>query len=109
MIEKILITGASGFVGYHLTRAAKEAGMEVHAAVRKSSDVSEIRSVVDKFVYPDFADEASIKALLESENYTYVVHAAAMTRAKREEDLEKVNVGYTKKLGIGLFFFKKSN
>ncbi|HBW81946.1 MAG TPA: NAD(P)-dependent oxidoreductase, partial [Sphingobacterium sp.] len=44
MIEKVLITGASGFVGYHLTRAAKEAGMEVHAAVRKSSDVSEIRS-----------------------------------------------------------------
>lgn len=29
MIEKVLITGASGFVGYHLTRAAKEAGMEV--------------------------------------------------------------------------------
>ena len=77
MIEKVLITGASGFVGYHLTRAAKEAGMEVHAAVRKSSDVSEIRSVVDKFVYPDFSDEESIRELLEAENYTYVVHAAA--------------------------------
>ena len=106
MIEKILITGASGFVGYHLTRAAKEAGMEVHAAVRKSSDVSEIRSVVDKFVYPDFADEASIKALLESENYNYVVHAAAMTRAKREEDLDKVNVGYTKNLASACFSLK---
>lgn len=106
MIEKILITGASGFVGYHLTRAAKEAGMEVHAAVRKSSDVSEIRSVVDKFVYPDFANEASIKALLEAENYTYVVHAAAMTRAKREEDLEKVNVDYTKNLASACFSLK---
>lgn len=106
MIEKILITGASGFVGYHLTRAAKSAGMEVHAAVRKSSNVSEIRSVVDKFVYPDFTDEASIKALLESENYTYVVHAAAMTRAKHESDLEKVNVDYTKNLSAACFAIK---
>ncbi|WET71577.1 NAD-dependent epimerase/dehydratase family protein [Sphingobacterium sp.] len=106
MIEKVLITGASGFVGYHLTRAAKEAGMEVHAAVRKSSDVSEIRSVVDKFVYPDFSDEESIRELLEAENYTYVVHAAAMTRAKHEEDLEKVNVGYTKNLASACFSLK---
>ncbi|WP_312188938.1 NAD-dependent epimerase/dehydratase family protein [Sphingobacterium sp.] len=106
MIEKILITGASGFVGYHLTRAAKAAGMEVHAAVRKSSDVSEISSVVDKFVYPDFSDETSIRALLEVENYTYVVHAAAMTRAKHEADLEKVNVGYTKNLASACFSLK---
>ncbi|MCW8312067.1 NAD-dependent epimerase/dehydratase family protein [Sphingobacterium sp. InxBP1] len=103
MIEKILITGASGFVGYHLTRAAKEAGLEVHAAVRKSSDVSEISSVVDKFVYPDFTDVDAIRALLESEHYTYVVHAAAMTRAKREEDLERVNVNYTRNLAAACF------
>ncbi len=106
MIEKILITGASGFVGYHLTRAAKAAGMEVHAAVRKSSDVSEICSVVDRFVYPDFSDEGSIRTLLEAENYSYVVHAAAMTRAKREEDLEKVNVVYTKSLAAACFSLK---
>jgi len=80
--------------------------MEVHAAVRKSSDVSEIRSVVDKFVYPDFSDEGSIRELLEAESYTYVVHAAAMTRAKREEDLEKVNVGYTKNLASACFSLK---
>ena len=80
--------------------------MEVHAAVRKSSDVSEIRSFVDKFVYPDFTDIASLKALLDAENYTYVVHAAAMTRAKDEGDLEKVNVDYTKNLASACFSLK---
>ncbi|KAF5305176.1 hypothetical protein FQR65_LT18764 [Abscondita terminalis] len=87
MKEKVLITGASGFVGFHLVEAAKSAGLEVHAAVRKSSAVSQIEHVVDKFVYPDYEDTDELVALLEEHQYHYVIHAAAMTRAKQEEDL----------------------
>ncbi|MDH5825409.1 NAD-dependent epimerase/dehydratase family protein [Sphingobacterium faecium] len=103
MRKKILITGASGFVGYHLVQAAREAGLEVHAAVRKTSDVSEIKSFVDQFVYPDFKDKDAIKGFLEQEQYTYVVHAAAMTRAKNEKDLVDVNVGYSQHLADAVF------
>ncbi|UIR56387.1 NAD(P)-dependent oxidoreductase [Sphingobacterium sp. SRCM116780] len=98
MNKKILITGASGFVGYHLVQAAHEAGLEVHAAVRKTSDVSEIKAFVNKFVYPNFKDKESLIELLEQEQYAYIVHAAAMTRAKNEKDLIDVNVGYTEHL-----------
>ena len=37
-MERLLITGASGFIGSHLVRQALEAGYEVWAAVRKDSD-----------------------------------------------------------------------
>lgn len=103
MRKKILITGASGFVGYHLVQAAREAGLEVHAAVRKTSDVSEIKSFVDQFVYPDFKDKDSLLNLLEQEQYAYIVHGAAMTRAKNEQDLVDVNVGYTEVLADAVF------
>lgn len=103
MRKKILITGASGFVGYHLVQAAREAGLEVHAAVRKTSDVSEIKSCVDQFVYPDFKNKDGLLALLEQEQYTHIVHAAAMTRAKNEQDLIDVNVGYTEYLADAIF------
>lgn len=95
MRHKVLITGASGFVGYHLVRAAKEAGLEVHAAVRRSSKTGDIVSYVDKFVYPDFSQVSSLATLFSEEQYDYVVHAAAMTKAKREEDMFLVNVSYT--------------
>lgn len=92
---KILITGASGFVGYHLVRCAKSAGYEVHAAVRNSSKTFDIASYVDKFVYPDYTDVVSLKSLFAAEHYDYVIHAAALTKSKREQDMYVVNVTYT--------------
>ena len=37
-MERILITGASGFIGSHLISEALALGYEVWAAVRKDSD-----------------------------------------------------------------------
>lgn len=95
MRPKLLITGASGFVGYHLVRVAKDAGLEIHAAVRRSSRVEDISAFVDKFVYPDFSDIDSLTALFSAESYDYIIHAAAMTKAKREDDMCHVNIDYT--------------
>ena len=98
MTKKILITGASGFVGSHLVEAAHHLGLEVHAAVRKTSKIDEIKPFVDKFVYPVFDDIDNLKKLFQQENYHYIIHAAALTKAKSENDLVNVNVGYTEKL-----------
>ncbi|MBP3942256.1 NAD-dependent epimerase/dehydratase family protein [Sphingobacteriaceae bacterium WQ 2009] len=95
MKSKVLITGASGFVGFHLTELAALSQFEVHAAVRKSSKVEDIEPFVDKFVYPNFESVADLKALLELHKYDYIIHAAALTRAKSEDELIKVNVGYS--------------
>ena len=43
-MERLLITGASGFIGSHLVRQALEAGYDVWAAVRKDSDKTRLES-----------------------------------------------------------------
>src|SRR5690606_16863725 len=95
MKKKMLITGASGFVGSHLTEQAKELGLEVHAAVRSTSKIEDIRPYVDQFVQPNFADVHALKELFETEQYHYIIHAAALTKAKSEAQMRAVNVGYT--------------
>ncbi|MBD1427280.1 NAD-dependent epimerase/dehydratase family protein [Sphingobacterium arenae] len=102
-MKKILVTGASGFVGFHLVSAAHEAGYEVHAAVRKTSQVSDIESFVDKFVYPDFNQLNSLATLFTSEKYDYIIHAAAMTKAKSEDEMMDANVRVTERLTQAAF------
>ncbi|RZF58051.1 NAD-dependent epimerase/dehydratase family protein [Sphingobacterium corticibacterium] len=97
-MKKILVTGASGFVGFHLVSAAYEAGYEIHAAVRRSSQITDINPFVGKFVYPDFNQINSWATLFASEKYDYVIHAAAMTKAKSEVEMMDANVGVTERL-----------
>lgn len=95
MREKVLITGASGFVGYHLVEEALKNNLEVYAAVRKSSDISHLKKLNIKFTYPDFSSVAALKKDFEANQYTYVIHAAGVTRAKNQKAYNAVNVDYT--------------
>ncbi|MGO1786265.1 MAG: NAD-dependent epimerase/dehydratase family protein [Sphingobacterium sp.] len=98
MKKKIFITGASGFVGSHLVEAAHDRGFEVHAAVRKTSNTHDIAPFVSKFLYPNLSSSEELKTIFESQQYTYILHAAAMTKAKDVAAMKKVNVGYTEAL-----------
>ncbi len=98
MRRKVLITGASGFVGFHLIEAALQAGLEVHAAVRASSRVDHLQGYEVQYVSPDFNSEASIREVLNDKQYDYVIHAAGITKAFSDEEYNAVNAGYTKHL-----------
>lgn len=104
MKQKVLITGASGFVGKHLVREAHKKGYTVHAAVRPSSQVKLIENFVEEYKYLDYEDVSALQNLLTSEQYTYIIHAAAMTTAKSEEVMHKVNVEYTLNLIEAAFY-----
>ncbi|WP_437922418.1 NAD-dependent epimerase/dehydratase family protein [Sphingobacterium sp. LRF_L2] len=103
MKKKILVTGASGFVGTHLVEAASLAGFEVHAIVRKSSIVDGILPFTAKLLYPDLTDTEGLKKIFAEEKYDYVIHAAALTKAKSEAQLFAVNVDVTKCLIASAF------
>jgi len=100
MSERILITGASGFIGYHLIKAAQKAGLEVHAAVRATSKLSHLDSLAPKYIYPDFRSKESLVKSLEEGQYAYIVHAAGATKAKDEREYNTINADYTKNLAL---------
>jgi nucleoside-diphosphate-sugar epimerase len=98
MTERVLITGASGFIGYYLVKEARVAGLEVHAAVRPSSDVARLKELDTVLVPIDFSSVAALQALLEKGQYSYIIHAAGATRAKSEDEYNRINATYTRNL-----------
>ncbi len=95
MKQKVLITGASGFVGFHLIEAALDRGLEVYAAIRKSSDIKHLASYNIQYTYPDFNSVDSLAKDLKEHQYDFIIHAAGTTKAKNQEEYNKVNAQYT--------------
>ncbi|MDB5004068.1 MAG: NAD-dependent epimerase/dehydratase family protein [Mucilaginibacter sp.] len=98
MKEKVLITGASGFVGYHLIIEALQNNLEVFAAVRKSSRLDHLKDLDIQYVYLDYSDLDSLKKELIEKQYNYIIHAAGITRAISAEEYDTVNAVYTANL-----------
>lgn len=96
--KKILITGASGFVGFHLIEAALNAGLEVFAAVRASSVTEQLKHLNINFTTIDFSDKEAIRKNFEENKYDYIIHAAGMTKARSLDEYNHVNAQYTQNL-----------
>jgi UDP-glucose 4-epimerase len=100
MKERVLITGASGFVGYHLIDFALKNNMEVFAAVRKSSQIAHLKELKIQYTYLDFDNFESLKNNLQDNQYDYIIHALGATTAKTENEYNHVNAIYTYNLGL---------
>src|ERR1700744_6276971 len=98
MKERVLITGASGFVGYHLIIEALQNNLEVFAAVRKSSRIDHLKEFDIQYVYPDFSNVSSLKKEIQEKKYNYVIHAAGVTRARNAKEYNTINADYTANL-----------
>lgn len=95
MKGKVLITGASGFLGYHLITAAVNRGYEVYAAVRKTSNVKHLEDLSLKYVEPDYKNAAALDRLFEENGFDFVIHAAGTTKANTDAEYDLVNNIYT--------------
>jgi UDP-glucose 4-epimerase len=95
MKQKVLITGASGFVGFHLIEAALANDLEVYAAIRKSSDIKHLESYNINYTYPDFTSVEKLEKELQEKQYDFIIHAAGTTKAKNQEEYNRINSSYT--------------
>src|SRR5438874_1673106 len=94
-MKPALVTGASGFLGWHLARLLLERGFPVRALVRAGSRVSELAV---ETVTGDLRDPASLERAVSG--CGLVFHAAADYRlwAKDPRDLYRSNVDGTRNL-----------
>ncbi len=94
MSKKILITGASGFVGGFLVKEALNRGLEVFAAIRKTSNKQYLTDSRINFIYPDFENIKELSQHLTDLKPDYFIHNAGITKTPSKEEYFKVNAEY---------------
>ncbi|MEO7769263.1 MAG: NAD-dependent epimerase/dehydratase family protein [Ferruginibacter sp.] len=111
MSERVLITGASGFLGYHIIVAAIDKGLEVYAAIRKNSNIGHLDKLPLQFVTLNYDDIEDMSRQLADHKINYIIHAAGVTKATRQEVYDQINATYTlnlaKAAGKSAGHFKK--
>ena len=91
---KILLTGATGFLGSHVLKKFVENQYEVVALKRSTSDLWRIKNVVDKVKYYDI-DQIDLEQVFEREGgIDAIVHTATCYGRKGETvlQIEKTNL-----------------
>ncbi len=89
----VLLTGATGFVGSHVAELLVREGFRVRCTVRASSDLRWLDGLPVETRPTDLASRTSVEAALEG--VTDVVHAAGLTRARRDAEYFRVNAEAT--------------
>lgn len=93
---KILITGASGFIGSFIVEEALRRGFETWAAIRKSSSLSFLQDERIHTIELNLSSEEQLKEQLKEHQFDYVVHAAGVTKCLHKEDFFRINTEGTK-------------
>ena len=95
---KILITGASGFIGSFIVEEALRRGFDTWAAVRKSSSRQFLTDGRIHFIELNLSSEEQLRQQLGAHHFDYVVHAAGVTKCLHKEDFHRINTEGTKNL-----------
>ena len=95
---KILITGASGFIGSFIVEEALRRGFDTWAAVRQSSSRQFLTDGRIHFIELNLSSEEQLRQQLGAHHFDYVVHAAGVTKCLHKEDFHRINTEGTKNL-----------
>lgn len=88
-MTKVLVTGASGFIGTHLVAALAARGDQVACLVRKTSKVDQLQALGASLVFGDVTDPNSLPAAVAGQQVVY--HLAGRTLALRNRQFYEVN------------------
>ena len=96
--QRLLVTGASGFIGSFIVEEALRRGFEVWAAVRRSSSRQFLIDERIHFIELDLSSESVLTQQLKGHAFDYVVHAAGVTKCLHKEDFFRINTEGTQHL-----------
>ena len=94
--KKVLVTGASGFIGSFLVEGGLERGMQAWAGVRRTSSRKYLQDKRIRFAELNIGDKQKLKEQLaihkqEHEGWDYIIHCAGVTKCLHKEDFDKGN------------------
>ncbi len=90
--SRMLVTGASGFVGSSVARLAIERGFNVRVLVRATSPRKNVELLDAEIVVGDMRDEASMRAALKGCRYLFHVAADYRIWAPDPGEIERANL-----------------
>ena len=87
---RILLTGASGFLGSHIAEQLDQQGADVRALVRPTSDTRFLEGLAHVTLLPGaLGDKDSL--LAATEGVDGIIHAAGLVKARRPADFYRTN------------------
>ena len=99
---KILVTGASGFIGSFIVEEALQRGFETWAAVRRSSSREYLQDERIHFIELNLSSKEQLVEQLREHQFDYVVHAAGVTKCLDKRDFHRINTEGTKNLVMAI-------
>lgn len=94
---RLLLTGATGFIGHYLLQELKDSGYEVWVAVRSESNRKALES--ERVIEVDYSSIEQMRAAFEEiGGFDYVVHNAGVTKCSHPKTFMEVNYGNTVRL-----------
>lgn len=105
--KKILITGASGFIGSTTVDKALSLGYETWAGIRKGSSRRFLQDERIRFIDLQYADKELLSEQLreftrEHGRFDHIVHMAGLTKARHKSEFDTVNYVYTRNFAEAL-------
>ena len=102
-MKKVLITGASGFIGSFLVEAALAKNWQTWAAIRSSSSKEYLQDERIRFIELDYVDKEKLKDqisqhLSQHGPWDYVIHNVGITKCVNPNDFDTINYLYSKHL-----------
>ncbi|MFT4303101.1 MAG: NAD-dependent epimerase/dehydratase family protein [Candidatus Woesearchaeota archaeon] len=89
MVEKVLITGGSGFIGYNLAVFLKELGKEV--SVLSRSENEHLNGIVDKYYVGDVMDHDSVQSASSGQDVVFHLAAKTLTNTTSPEEMMSIS------------------
>jgi nucleoside-diphosphate-sugar epimerase len=87
--KTVLVTGATGFIGSHLTRRLLSERADVHILLKKKSNPFRIKDIAGDITlsYGDIRDCSDVSLCLKSVRPQIIFHLAALRNVKRDPEL----------------------
>lgn len=93
---KVLLTGATGFIGSHIAELLIGKGYDVYCLTRKTSNLQWLASSPVRTVEGSLSQEQSLYKAAEDADYVF--HVAGLTAARNREEFFQGNQGGTRNL-----------